>query len=81
MASEGKILIDSDIFFKGYDSWRFENHLENNDSVELLEGFDELIGLKFTDQMFESETNESSYYIFELVDKNKWFLAKIKYGL
>jgi hypothetical protein len=82
MVSEGKILIDSDTFFKCYDSWRFENHLENTDSVELLTGFDEHIGLKFTDQMIESETDEygSSYYVFKLMDKDKWFLSKIKYG-
>ena len=83
MDSEDEILIESDIFFKGYDSWRFENNLENNDSFELLTGFDEYIGLKFTDQMIESETDEygSSSYVFKLVDKDKWFLSKIKYGL
>ena len=81
MDSEDEILIESDIFFKGYESWRFENHLEDIDSIKLLEGFDKLIGLKFTDQIIEGETDGLTYYVFELVDTDKWFLSKIKYGL
>lgn len=73
-SDDGYISIEPDLFYRVYDSWRTDKNLE--DSVEVLIEFDNLIGLKFMDK-----TYDDGAYMFDMIDREKWFLSKIKYGL
>ncbi|MEN9445571.1 MAG: hypothetical protein RL728_83 [Bacteroidota bacterium] len=68
------ISIEADIFFKTYDLWRNDRNIQ--DEIEILAEFDAHLGLKFMDKMDNDGT-----YMFDLIDREKWFLSKIKYGL
>jgi hypothetical protein len=68
------ISIEPDIFFKSYNLWRNDRNLQ--DEIEILAEFDDYLGLKFMDKMANDGT-----YMFDLIDREKWFLSKIKYGL
>lgn len=75
MDSKDYVEIEVETFFQTYDSWRIQNNLGEDE--KLVEVFDNHIGLKFMDRMVSDEGT----YIFDIIDQDKWFLSKIKYGL
>jgi hypothetical protein len=75
MDSKDYVEIQVETFFQSYDSWRIQNNLSEDE--RLVEVFDNHIGLKFMDRMASDE----GVYLFDIIDRDKWFLSKIKYGL
>ena len=75
MDSDDYVEIDIEDFFQSYYSWRQHYMIDEDD--KLVELFDNHIGLKFMNRMVGDE----NVYIFDIIDQDKWFLSKIKYGL
>lgn len=43
--------------------------------------FNEKIGLKYIGNIPDNIGYNKYYFLFEIIDEKKWFLAKIEYGL
>jgi hypothetical protein len=74
-----KIMIDDDIIeisFEIYEKVLFD--IYNNSSPKLSSMLESNIGL----ELIETDYEENHYAIlkFKIIDKEKWFLSKIKYG-
>lgn len=75
MDSKNYAEIEVETFYQTYDLWRIQNNLCEDE--KLVEVFDKHIGLKFMHRMISNE----GVYLFDIIDQDKWFLSKIKYGL
>lgn len=64
------IIIHSSEYRKLFEKSEFSNNLGDD-------GFDKQCGIEYV----RNESHGTAFFKFKIVDKRKWFLAKIKYGI
>ena len=67
------------ISFAEFMEIRYQN-CNSNQHLYFLQNFQEEAGLVLTSTRRVSNNSKDHFYFFKIVDKTKYFLAKIKYG-
>jgi hypothetical protein len=72
------VYINVDLYDSIYSQWVIKLFGKAMDDSKLMHRFDKSLGLQLTNE--EYELIDMDNYSFEIIDKKKFMIAKIKYG-
>jgi hypothetical protein len=72
------VYINVDLYDSIYSQWVIKLFGKAMDDSKLMHRFDKSLGLQLTNEEYELIDMDS--YSFEIIDKKKFMIAKIKYG-
>jgi hypothetical protein len=72
------VYINVDLYDSIYSQWVLKLFGKAMDDSKLMHRFDKSLGLQLTNE--EYELIDMDNYSFEIIDKKKFMIAKIKYG-